>query len=354
MVVLGDEVDHAGIGHVRLRTAQLLRRHALAGDALDHLRTGDEHLRLARLNDEIGQRRAVGRAARARSADQRDLRHRAGQHHVGVEDLAIAGERIDAFLHARAARIVDEDERRAGLQRLLHDLGDFDGVHFAGRTAGHREILARQVHQAAADGRRAGHHSVGRKALAGHAEQRGAMLGEQAGLLETARIHQRVHSFARRQLAALVLLFEPVRAAAQHRFAGALAELGDLLLHCMNGHMMKSFFEFPTAAGAHGHLGASCRSLDVVSDRRAHRALAVAVLRPREPLRARRRRRLRGRILAQILRTLVARGEELRRHLAGTWRRSAHLRRCRCSPAAPARRRAVHATPASADRPAGR
>ena len=53
----------------------------------------------------------------------------------GVKDFAVAGERIDALLHARAAGIVDEDERRSGLQRLLHDLGDLDGVHFAGRTA---------------------------------------------------------------------------------------------------------------------------------------------------------------------------------------------------------------------------
>ena len=79
--------------HVRFRAAQLLGRDALAGDPLDHLRSGDEHLRLARLNDEIGERRAVRRPARARTADQRDLRHRAGKHHVGVEHLAVAGER---------------------------------------------------------------------------------------------------------------------------------------------------------------------------------------------------------------------------------------------------------------------
>ena len=186
-VVFGDEVDHAGVGHVGFGAAQLLRGHALAGDALDHLRAGDEHLRLARLDDEVGQRRAVGRAARAGPADQRDLRHRAGEHHVGVEDLAVAGERIDALLHARAARIVDEDERRAGLQGLLHDLGDLDRVHLAGRTAGDREVLAGQVHQAAADGGRAGHHAVRRQVFPGHAEQRGAVLGEQAGLLEAVR-----------------------------------------------------------------------------------------------------------------------------------------------------------------------
>src|ERR1035441_7381896 len=57
-VILGYEVDHAGIGHVGLGAAQLLRGHVLAGDALNDLWSGDEHLRLASLNDKIGERRA--------------------------------------------------------------------------------------------------------------------------------------------------------------------------------------------------------------------------------------------------------------------------------------------------------
>ena len=68
--------------HVRSRAAQLLRRDQLAGHLLDDLRPGDEHLRALGLDDEVGQRRAVGRAAGARPADQRDLRHGAGEHDV--------------------------------------------------------------------------------------------------------------------------------------------------------------------------------------------------------------------------------------------------------------------------------
>ena len=138
VVVFGDEVNHAGVGHVRFRAAQLFGRHAFAGDALDDRRAGDEHLGLAGLDDEIGQGGAVGRAARAGAADQRNLRHRAREHHVRVKDLAVAGKGIDAFLNARAARIVDEDEGRAGLQGLLHDLRHLDGMDFAGRTARRR------------------------------------------------------------------------------------------------------------------------------------------------------------------------------------------------------------------------
>ena len=220
------ELHHVGVG-----AAQLLGGDGLAGHLLDHLRPGDEHLRLARLDDEIGERRAVGRAARARAADQRDLRHRAGEHHVGVEHLAVAGERVDAFLHAGAARIVDEYERRAGLERLLHDLGDLDGMDFARRAAGYREVLAGQMHQAAADRRRAGDHAIGRHALSLHAEQGGAVLGEQTDFFEAVRIHQGVDPLARGQLARLALLIELVGPAAEHQLFAPLAQFFHLGLH---------------------------------------------------------------------------------------------------------------------------
>ena len=156
---------------------------------------------------------------------------------------------------------------------MLHDLGDLDGMHFARRPAGYREILACQVHQAPGDRCRAGHHAVGRKALSGHAEQRGAMLGEQPGLLEAVRIHQRLYPFTRRQFAALVLLLQPVLAAAQHGFAGAFAEIGDLLLHCMNGHM-KSLSN-PLLSRRYGYFVRLALQFDVVGNGGAHRALAV-------------------------------------------------------------------------------
>ena len=57
-------------------------------------------------------------------------------------------------------------------------------MHFAGRAAAHGEVLARQVHQAAADRRRAGDDAIGGELLAGHAERRGTVAGEQARLLE--------------------------------------------------------------------------------------------------------------------------------------------------------------------------
>ena len=82
------------------------------------------------------------------------LRHDAREHHVVVEHLAVAGERIDALLHAGAAGVVDEDERAAGLQRSRHRVGDFQRVDFARRAAQHGEVLARQMNESAVDRRR--------------------------------------------------------------------------------------------------------------------------------------------------------------------------------------------------------
>ena len=89
LVVLGDQVHHAGFVHLRLRAAKLLRGDVFARDLLDDLRSGDEHPRLAGLDDEVGERRAVSRAAGAGAADQRDLRHRPREHHVVIENAAI-------------------------------------------------------------------------------------------------------------------------------------------------------------------------------------------------------------------------------------------------------------------------
>ena len=152
----------------------------------------------------------VGGAAGAGAADQRDLRHGPGELDVGVEDPAVAGERVDALLDAGPARVVDEDERAAGVQRLLHHVGDLVRVDLAGRAAQDGEVLAGQVDEAAVDRRRAGDDAVGGDLLAGHAEVGLAVLGEQADLLEAAGVDQGVDPLAGGELALLLLLGLPV------------------------------------------------------------------------------------------------------------------------------------------------
>ena len=71
VLVLGGELRDAGLGVVRHRAAELLEADLLAGDRLDHVGPGDEHVRgLLDHEDEVGDRRRVDSAARARSHDQ--------------------------------------------------------------------------------------------------------------------------------------------------------------------------------------------------------------------------------------------------------------------------------------------
>ena len=98
---------------------------------------GDEHVRRAAHHvDEVGDRRRIHRAAGARPEDRRDLRHDAGGERVAQEDVGVAAERDDAFLDARAARVVEADHRRAVPHREIHDLADLLGD--ASRTASRR------------------------------------------------------------------------------------------------------------------------------------------------------------------------------------------------------------------------
>ena len=87
----------------------------------------------------------VDRAAGARAHDRADLRHDAAGQRVAQEDIGIAAERQHAFLNARAAGIVQADDRRAGLQREVHDLDDLLRVGFRERAAEDREVLREDV-----------------------------------------------------------------------------------------------------------------------------------------------------------------------------------------------------------------
>jgi hypothetical protein len=78
VLVVGREVRDAGLRVVAHRAAELLELDVLAGDGLDDVGAGDEHVRrLLHHEDEVGDRRRVDRAARARAHDQRDLRDHA-------------------------------------------------------------------------------------------------------------------------------------------------------------------------------------------------------------------------------------------------------------------------------------
>src|SRR5690242_8711523 len=110
-------MHHPGSIHLRRRPAEVLGAHDLPSDLLNHLWTGNKHLRASRLDDEVGQGWTVCRPSSTRAANDGDLWHAAGQHHIVEEDLRVTSQTIDAFLHPCATGIVDEDEWAASLQR---------------------------------------------------------------------------------------------------------------------------------------------------------------------------------------------------------------------------------------------
>ena len=154
------------LGHVGVRAAQLLHGDVLAGDGLDDVGSGDEHLAgLVDHDDEVGQRGGVDVPARGGAHDQRDLRDDAGGQDVVAEDLAVQAERDDALLDAGAGAVVDADERAAGLDRQLLDLDDLLAVDLAEAAAEHGGVLAEDADVAAVDGAVAGHHAVAERAV---------------------------------------------------------------------------------------------------------------------------------------------------------------------------------------------
>ena len=111
-VVVEGAVGDARLGGVHRGAAQFLGGDHLVGDGLHHIGAGDEHVaRVAHHEDEIGHRRRIDVAAGARAHDDADLRDDAGREHVALEHLAVAAERGDALLDARAAGIEQADDR---------------------------------------------------------------------------------------------------------------------------------------------------------------------------------------------------------------------------------------------------
>ena len=151
----------ARLGHVGLRAAELLHGDVLAGDGLDDVGSGDEHLAgLVDHDDEVGQRGGVDVPAGRGAHDQRDLRDDAGGQDVVAEDPAVEAQRDHTLLDAGAGAVVDADQRAAGLDGQLLDLDDLLAVHLAEAAAEHGGVLAEDADVAAVDGAVAGDHPV--------------------------------------------------------------------------------------------------------------------------------------------------------------------------------------------------
>ncbi len=209
------EVGHAGAGGVGLGAAQVLLGDLLVRHRPDHVRPGDEHVGgVLHHEDEVGDGRAVDRPAGAGAEDDRDLRDHAGGQGVAEEDVGVAGQRDHALLDARAAGVVEADDRAADLHGPVHHLADLLGEGAGERAAEDGEVLGEHedlapLHQAVA-----GDHAVAQVALRLHPEVGAAVGLELVQLHERARVEEQVDPLARGQLAGLVLPGDPLLAAA--------------------------------------------------------------------------------------------------------------------------------------------
>ena len=225
-VVGCDEMGDAAFGVVGHGAAEFLHRHFLVRHGLDHVRTGDEHVgRVASHEDEVGDGGRIDGAAGARAEDRADLRDHAARERVAQENVRVARERLDAFLNARAARIVQADHGRARAHGEVHDFRDLAGVRLRERAAEDGEVLREDVDQAPVDVSVAGDEAVARGALRFHAEVVRLVADELVEFLEGAFIEQQVDALAGAELAFLVLAGVALRASAGFGFGVALAKL---------------------------------------------------------------------------------------------------------------------------------
>src|SRR5262249_48691585 len=134
-----------------------------------------------------------------------DLRDDARREGVAQKDIRVPAQRGDALLNARAARIVQADDRRAHLHGQVHDLDDLGRVGLRQRAAEHREVLRERVYAAAVHLPVAGDDAIARIELVGHPEVETAMGDELVGLLEGPRVEEKLDALAGGQLAGFVL-----------------------------------------------------------------------------------------------------------------------------------------------------
>src|SRR5688572_966055 len=148
---------------VRNSTTQLFFRDFLMSHGLDHVGSGNEHVRRVFDHDvEIGDRRTINRAARTWSHDAANLRHDTARERVAKKDVRITAQTDHAFLNASSAGIVQTHNRRANFHRQVHHLADLFRVSFGERTTKHGEVLRKDKNVTSVDQTMARDYAVAR------------------------------------------------------------------------------------------------------------------------------------------------------------------------------------------------
>ena len=199
--VLAEVVGHAGHPVVHFAAAEVGHGDGLAGRGLDHVRSGDEHVRvLTGHDDEVRQGRAVDGTAGAGAENQAQLGHEAAGLASLAEDATVLGQGGHALLNAGAAGVHDGHDRHFEVDGHVHQSADLLAFGGAEGAALDGEVLGVDGHFAAVDLAEAGDDGC-----TGVAAGDVAAL-EAADLFERAGVEEQVEAFARGFLAFGVLL----------------------------------------------------------------------------------------------------------------------------------------------------
>eukprot|EP00123_Amoebidium_parasiticum_P013138 comp21793_c0_seq1/m.30974 comp21793_c0_seq1/g.30974 ORF comp21793_c0_seq1/g.30974 comp21793_c0_seq1/m.30974 type:complete len:426 (+) comp21793_c0_seq1:206-1483(+) len=125
-VVVEGTVSNTGLLSVGDGTAQLLLGDHLVGDGFNDIGAGDEHVGGV-LDHEgvVGHGRGVHGTTSAGTHDEGQLGDDTGRQDVPLEDIGIAGERLDTLLDTGSAGVVEADDGCTHHHGLVHDLADF-------------------------------------------------------------------------------------------------------------------------------------------------------------------------------------------------------------------------------------
>ena len=173
---LGEDVHDAGAAAVRLGAAEPQHVDVLAGHRADDVRAGHEDPALGAEDHDVGERRAVRRAAGGRAEHDRDLRDLAGGLGHRLEDPADRVQRQHALGQPGAAGVPEPDDRDPVGHRAVVGVDD--------------DLAADVAHRAAHDGGVGAERDDGRAVdLADGGEHAGVVVG--GDQLERALVDQR-------------------------------------------------------------------------------------------------------------------------------------------------------------------
>src|SRR5204863_5672923 len=130
----------------------------------------------------------------------------------------------------RPAGVVEADDRRAGLQREVHDLADLPRVRLGQRASEDGEVLGEHERGAPVDASGASHDAVAWNPLLGHPEVVRLVHDELVELDERPGIEEELETLARGLLARLVLTADALVSATQLGLGVTTVQLFEALL----------------------------------------------------------------------------------------------------------------------------